>query len=123
MSRVGLRCPLPTREEDIVATTPKTEYLGSTVNQRTRVYSLRVGDAGSLRNFTVAIANRAFLSKRVRYQDAPEICFRKLTRELEAEDGEGMPSTHLEVSDAELDEYRESQTKKPQHRGRRPSKR
>ena len=106
-----------------MATTPKSEYLGFTVDEHCRVYKLRVRqlDGGS-REFTVSIANRAFLANRVRYQDAPEICFLKLERELIAQ-GDCMEQSLLEVSDAELDEYRVSHTKKPSpHRPRRQIK-
>jgi hypothetical protein len=95
-----------------MASVPKSEYLGFTVDETSRIYSLRVRKEGGAHDFTVAIANRAFLTKRVRYQDAPEICFLKLEREL-SECDDAMPEPHLQVTDAELDEYREAHTKKP----------
>jgi len=102
-----------------MATRP--EYVGFTVNQTSRVYRLLVREPqGECHDFTVAITNRAFLSKRVRYQDAPEICFLKLARELIA-CPDSLPPSHMLVSDSELDEYREAHTKKPpQHRPKLP---
>lgn len=99
-----------------MATTLRSEYVGFTVNATSRVYKLRVRQPdGEPLDFTLAISNRAFLSNRVRYQDAPEICFLKLERELSA-CGDSLPASHLEVTDADLDEYREAHTKKPPQR-------
>ena len=101
----------------MATTTPKSQYLGFTVNEKARVYRLRVTRPnGDSHDFLMHISNRAFLSNRVRYQDAPEICFLKLERELDA-CGESLPASQLKVTDAELDEYREAHTKKPLRRG------
>jgi hypothetical protein len=95
-----------------VADSYRSEYVGFTVNQATREYSLRVTTPGSeARTFIVAISNKAFLTNRVRYQDAPDICFLKLQRAL-AECAE-LPAARLTVTDVELDEYRESHTARP----------
>ncbi len=64
------------------------------------------------REFTLTIANEAFVSHRARYQDAPDICSLKLRREL-ATDANQHSKTHFRVSDAELDEYRTAHTHKP----------
>lgn len=61
--------------------------------------------AGDCHDFTLAIPNEAFISGRVRYQDAPDICFLKLQRELLA-CSSGLPALHMRVSDAELEAYR-----------------
>lgn len=102
-----------------MATVPRSEYVGFAVTDSTRTYTLRVtGADGDSREYKVSIANQAFLSHRVLYQDAPQICFLKLERELLAH-GEEKTATEMKVSDRELDEYRESHTKKPsQHRPR-----
>ena len=95
-----------------MANDPRAEYVGFTVNERTREYQLQVmRPDGEPRQFTVAISNKAFLTHRVRYQDAPEICFLKLQRELDAS-GEGYPSSHMTVTDAELSEYKTAHTPK-----------
>ncbi len=96
-----------------MANLPRSEYLGFSVNDQSRIYRLQVRQPdGGTHEFTLAIANQAFLSKRVRYQDAPEICYLKLERELIA-CGESLPASQLEITDAELDEYREAHTAKP----------
>jgi hypothetical protein len=53
----------------------------------------------------VSIRHEAFLERRVRYQDGPDVCYLKLQRELLAADGATIPA-HLDVSDADLEEYR-----------------
>jgi hypothetical protein len=95
-----------------MATSPKSEYVGFTVNKTSRVYRLRVRKEDVLHEFTLAIPNQAFTGNRVRYQDAPEICFLRLERELLA-NADSLPPSHLQISDAELDEYREAHKKKP----------
>jgi hypothetical protein len=95
-----------------MATSPKSEYLGFTVNKTSRVYRLRIRQEGVSHEFTLTIPNLAFTTNRVRYQDAPEICFLKLERELTAST-DSLPDSNLQVTDAELDEYRESHKKKP----------
>ena len=58
-----------------MATEPRPQYIGFTVNEKTREYQLQVPrPEDEPRQFTVAISNKAFLANRVRYQDAPEIC-------------------------------------------------
>lgn len=95
-----------------MASVPRSEYLGFTVDEKSRRYRLRVCQAsGDERIYTVTIANRAFLEQRVRYQDAPAICFLRLERELLA-CGDSQPASHLRITDTELAEYREAHTKK-----------
>jgi hypothetical protein len=90
-----------------MATTPKSEYVGFTVTETSRVYTLRVCQPdGEFRSFALSIANRAFLMNRVRYQDAPAICFLKLENELQAH-GDEKTASSMKVTDAELVEYRD----------------
>jgi hypothetical protein len=63
------------------------------------------------REYTVTIPNEAFDSRRVRYQDAPDICSHKLHRELAASENHPAGS-HFDLSDAELDDYRVAHTHK-----------
>ncbi len=82
------------------------EYLEFRAGEASREYRLRVGRGADVRGVTVAISNEAFLSGLVRYQDAPEICFLKIRRELAAhEDGTLLARDH-HMSDQELEEYR-----------------
>jgi hypothetical protein len=90
----------------------RSEYVGFSVNELTREYRLRVTTMGTeARNFTVAIPNKAFLAHRVRYQDAPDICFLKLQRALAAH--AELPGARLTVTASELEEYRESHAARP----------
>jgi hypothetical protein len=92
------------------------EYVGFTSRGAAREYTLRVRPpAGEPHDFTLAIPNEAFPARRVRYQDAPEICFLKLQRELAA-CAEGLPSLRLDVSDADLEAYRLAHSPKPPQR-------
>ena len=91
----------------------QVEYVGFTVNEVTREYKLRAKlPGGEFHAFTLAISIEAFLANRVRYQDAPDICFLKLQREMIA-CGDTLPASRLDVTDAELEEYRVAHTPKP----------
>jgi hypothetical protein len=96
------------------------EYVGFTTKGTAREYTLRVKHAaGEFHDFTLIIPNEAFLAHRVRYQDAPDICFLKLQRELAAIEGT-MPASCLKVSDAELAEYRTAHAPNPPRRRPKP---
>lgn len=97
------------------------EYVGFRASGAMREYTLRVRQAAddSLQ-FTLVIPNEAFLSHRVRYQDAPEICFLKLQREILA-CSEGLPDARLTVTDGELEDYRAAHAPKPPHRRPKPT--
>jgi hypothetical protein len=64
------------------------------------------------REFILSIANKAFVSHRARYQDAPDICSLKLRREL-AIYGNHPPKAHFVISEEELANYRNTHAKKP----------
>jgi hypothetical protein len=94
------------------------EYLGFKAHKSTREYALRVCEVGvEVRNFTLVIENDAFLKNRVRYQDAPEICFLKLQRALVACADGGEPARTLKVTEADLEEYRVAHSPKPKLHG------
>lgn len=93
--------------------TIRSEYVGFTTDETSRIYTMRVRKPGGiLLEFQIAIANQAFLSKKVRYQDAAEICFLRLERELSLCGEDATPAPFIQITDAELDEYREAHTKK-----------
>ena len=72
-----------------------------------RRYTFHVLQSGEARDFSLTITNEAFVSHRARYQDGPDICTRRLRRELS--DCANPPAgRHFRVSDSELDDYRES---------------
>ncbi len=92
---------------------PHVEYLGFSSDAVARSYTLRVSlGTGDTHDFVLVIQNEAFLSKRVRYQDAPEICFLRLQRELAA-CGDGLPVSPQDVTEDDLAEYRQSHAPKP----------
>ena len=104
-----------------MATIPKSEYVGFTVNATSRDYTLRVSRPdGGFRRFVVSIAKRAFLANRIGYQDGPAICFLKLERELESRGNENTAS-RMKVTNAELVEYRDSHEKKSSYLRARPN--
>lgn len=101
-------------------TSPQVEYVGFAAKETAREYTLRVKQpTGASDDFTLAISNQAFLERRVRYQDGPDLCFLKLQRELAANVGT-LPSSYLSVSDAEIEAYRTAHTPKPPQRRPRP---
>jgi hypothetical protein len=93
------------------------EYRDFTAGEATRVYHLRVRRGGEIHDFTVAIANEAFLHGRVRYQEAPDICYLKLQREVATCGEDGLPARALSMTDQELEEYRVAHA--PKNPGRR----
>ena len=96
-----------------MASTLRSEYIGFTVNDTYRIYKILVSRPdGESREFEIAIANRRFLTNQVRYQDAAEICFLKVERELRRCGDDSIPASRIHVTEAELDEYREAHTKK-----------
>jgi hypothetical protein len=89
------------------------QFVGFQNKERAREYTFTVRERETEpREFTITINNDAFDSRRVRYQDAPDICSHKLHRELAA--SENHPAkNHFRLSDEELDEYRVSHAHKP----------
>jgi hypothetical protein len=82
------------------------QYLGFEAKALVREYSFLVRQGlNETCEFTLTIGNEAFNSRRVRYQDAPEICSLKLHRELAAF-ANRPPETHYRISEIDLDEYR-----------------
>lgn len=72
----------------------------------TRVYTFTVREqASEPREFTVSIPNEAFNTRRIKYQDAPDVCSLKVRHEL-ANSANNPASTHYQLTDAELEDYR-----------------
>lgn len=59
------------------------------------------------REFKLTISNEAFNERRVRYQDAPDVCSARLRQEL-ATHANHPPTSHYQITDADLDDYRNS---------------
>jgi hypothetical protein len=89
------------------------QFVGFEAKDRGREYTFTVREtATEPREFTLSIPNEAFNSKRVRFQDAPDICSHRLHVELAAT--ENHPAiTHFDLTDAELETYRTSHMQKP----------
>ena len=97
------------------------EYVGFTSQPKTREYTLRIRmGASDPRDIRLAIPIEAFLSGRVRYQDAPEICFLIVQREVLASE-EGVTAKALTVTDADLAAYRAAHAPKTPQRRPRPA--
>lgn len=97
------------------------QYVGFESKALVREYNFLVRQASSgTREFALTIVNEAFSSRRVRYQDGPDICSLKLHREL-ATFANDPPQTHYRISEVELDAYRDSHTPKSAN-GFRPRK-
>jgi len=93
-------------------------YLGFKATDAGREYSLSVDSDGASRLFQVVIPHSAFAARQVRFQDAPDLCFAKLQRELAA-DPALAPGAAFVVSDSELAVYSEAQVKRSPERKRR----
>jgi hypothetical protein len=95
-------------------------YQGFTTKSVGREYTFEVNDAKEEpREFTLTIANDAFITRRVRFQEAPEICSLKLRRELAAEEADPSKTPaklRYRISEAEIEEYREAHSPR-MHRG------
>jgi hypothetical protein len=97
------------------------QYLGFHATPLERAYTFHVRGEGEDREFTLNIANEAFVSHRARYQDAPGICAERLQAELAAHSNHPPESEYL-ITGADLDTYRVARTPKSAHSlyGRRP---
>jgi hypothetical protein len=82
--------------------------MGFDCTEEGRAYRLRIEGLGDPRLVTVTIPAAAFASRKARFQDAPELCYARLQRELAAsvdlEDG-----LELVITMDEMDAYREVQ--------------
>jgi len=91
------------------------QYVGFEAKALVREYSFIVRRAlNETSEFTLTIGNEAFGSRRVRFQDAPEICSLRLQRELAVFENHP-PQSHYRISETDLDDYRNSHT--PSARG------
>lgn len=86
------------------------QFVGFESNAKAREYTFVVREASTEpREFTVTIAHEAFSEHRIRFQDAPDVCSLKLRRELTTH-GNKPPESHFHITNAELDDYRNSHT-------------
>ena len=99
-------------EEALMSDSVIVQFVGFEAKALVREYNFYVRQASSeMREFTLTIVNEAFDSRRVRYQDAPEICSLRLHREL-ATYSNRPPQAHYRISEIDLDEYRNAHAPK-----------
>lgn len=97
---------------------PAVFYVGFETTREGREYTLRVSDGVAARLFVLLITHEAFASRAARFQDAPDLCFGKLQRELVA-DPDLLPGSRLELTAQELLDYRAAGERRPPGRKRR----
>jgi hypothetical protein len=89
-----------------------TQYVGFMSKLSTREYSFVVReDLAEAIEITFAIPNRVFNSRRLSFQNAPDLCSLKLHREI-AGAAINPIKTHYRISETELDDYRDSHPSK-----------
>jgi len=97
---------------------PAVFYIGFETTQEGREYSLRVAGGLEPRLFVMLIPHEAFASRAARYQDAPDLCYGKLQRQLTA-DPDLLPGPRVVLTAEELLDYRIARDRRPQGRKRR----
>jgi hypothetical protein len=96
-------------------------YLGFESANEGRRYRLQVGAGDEARVFVFVIPHSAFAAREARFQDAPDLCFARLQREL-ALDAALLPGPPLVLTSNDFADYRERQSKRgPERKRRRPS--
>jgi hypothetical protein len=100
---------------------PSLRYLGFESKISGREYRLQVDSEGPIRVFHVVIPHAAFTAREARFQDAPDLCFARLQRDLEA-DSSLEPGPPIVLTSADLADYRDRQSRRtPERKRRRPS--
>jgi len=93
------------------------QYLGFSVVTAGREYSFRVRvPEGIDRDFVIAVANTGFLSGGLKYQEGPDVCYRKLLHALVDELGGSVALPRQQLSDTELSDYKAIGPNKAQKR-------
>jgi hypothetical protein len=95
-------------------------YLGFESTSDGRRYRLQVGAGDGARLFVFVIPHAAFASREARFQDAPDLCFARLQRELET-DAALVPGPPLVLTSADFADYRDRQAKGSERKRRRPA--
>lgn len=82
------------------------QFLGYEVKPQVREYTFSVREASTdPREYTLTIPTEAFNDHLLRIQDAPDVCSRKLRRELAA-NANHPQETHYAITNADLEDYR-----------------
>ena len=86
----------------------KILYLGFRLKPRGRDYLYRVVDQKTEnRELIFTISNQSFVEKHMPYQDAADLCYQKLRRNLALESRDRPVPRHATLSDQDLEEYLE----------------
>jgi hypothetical protein len=99
-SPAGRDAPRPARP-------PVPRYLGFDVTSEGREYTLQVTRAEVSRHFRFLIRHASFAARHVRFQDAPDLCYQRLERELSA-DPDLPAESRFELTGEELLAYRDA---------------
>jgi len=96
-----------------MASSIQIQYVGFKAKATLREYTflVKTGPEDAC-EFKLTIANDAFLSHRVRYQDGPDICAHRVQRELDVMI-EPLQKTRCVITDVELADYRAAHSPKP----------
>ena len=111
---------VPKRSEPTRARTPSGQYIDMRTTVLGREYTLRALGAAEPRVFVLLIPGAAFASHAIRFQDGPDLCFRRLQRELTA-DPDLLPADDLVLTDQEITDYRAGREQPANERRRRGS--
>lgn len=87
------------------------QYRGFRTNALSREYTFTVRGGGEDREFTLNIANEAFIAHHASYQDAPAICAERLQAELAAHENHPLETQYV-ITSAELETYRVARSPK-----------
>lgn len=98
---------------------PSICYLGFRSTTAGREYALSVSDGAKPRVFLLLITHQAFADHEARYQDGPDLCFTKLSHDIDA-DPELQPASCVEISVRELREYSTRDRPAPGPKRRQP---
>ena len=83
----------------------KVQYVGFKADNQAREYTFIVQRASNeTSEYTITIGNEAFGPRRVRFQDAPEICSLRLHRELDTFE-DHPPQSNYRISEMDLDDF------------------
>ncbi len=84
----------------------RLQYLGFSVVTGGREYNFRtVGEGHADRSFIVIVGNGAFLPGRLKYQEGPDLSYRKLLSALAVEQGNLPMGLRQQVTESEVTDY------------------
>jgi hypothetical protein len=97
---------------------PSVQYVEVRTTELGREYTLLALGGAEPRLFVLLIPGEAFTSRAVRFQDGPDLCFRRLQRELTA-DPDLLPDGGMVLTAEEIGDYRAGREQPANERRRR----